>query len=262
MSTFEFTQGNMPILVSMPHNGTQIPPEIASKMTSSALKVVDTDWHLDKLYQFAKEQGCYIISPIFNRYVIDLNRSNENVNLYPGQDTTELCPTSQFNKQPIYMDGKKPSQNDINDRVENYWQPYHQQLQTVLMQIKQRFGVAFLFEAHSIKSVVPRFFNGQLADFNFGNNDGKSCSNKFVQELENWNTKNYSKVINGRFKGGFITREYADLNNNIHSLQLELSQATYMNEDTLEYDNDKAEKVQVQLSGLFQLFKEVISKLS
>lgn len=262
MSTFKFTQGTIPILVSMPHNGIQIPADIASKMTSSALKVVDTDWYLDRLYQFAQEQGCYMISPIYNRYVIDLNRSNENVNLYPGQDTTELCPTSQFNKQPIYLNGKEPSETEIEDRIEKYWKPYHQQLQLTLKQMKERFGVALLFEAHSIKSVVPRFFEGQLADFNFGNNDGKSCSDEFIQALVNWNMADYSKVINGRFKGGFITREYSDPKSNIHTLQLELSQATYLDEVSLNYHEEKAELVQVKLRELIKLFNDVILKLS
>lgn len=251
---FEFVEGTRPILISMPHNGIQIPQEQLALMTKSAKAMVDTDWYLDQLYQFAVDNGCYLINPKYSRYVIDLNRPQDDQNLYPGQDTTELCPTTQFNKQPIYQLGKEPTAHDIGERVEKYWQPYHAKLQTTLAYLKKNFGTALLFEAHSIKSEVPRFFDGKLPDFNFGDYNHNSCSNKLIDQITNWCPQGFSKVVNGRFKGGYITRAYGKPNRNIHAIQLELSQATYMDEDRLVYDAKKAEQVQPRLKQMFEVF--------
>ncbi|MDQ7050354.1 MAG: N-formylglutamate deformylase [Enterobacterales bacterium] len=260
MKTYELNHGDLPILVSMPHNGTLIPVNLQHRMTTSAKLVKDTDWYLDRLYQFTQTMGLSIIKPIYSRYVIDLNRPSDNQDLYPGQNTTELCPTTQFDLSPIYLQGQLPSQNEINQRVEQYWQPYHRALQHEIGRLVGEHGKCLLFEAHSIASLVPRFFDGQLADFNFGNNKGESSSSDLMQRIENFSTTPYSCVINGRFKGGFITRNYGVPESNIDAIQLELSQATYMHEDNLTYDQDKAERVQKRLSELFQLFKRYLDK--
>ncbi|WP_444998050.1 N-formylglutamate deformylase [Aliikangiella sp. IMCC44359] len=252
---FELIEGKLPILVSMPHNGSVIPDDIAVNMNQSALASVDTDWYMDKVYQFTIQFGCSLIKPFFSRYVIDLNRSDDDVSLYPGANTTELCPTTQFDLQPIYQTGKSPTQIDISQRIEKYWRPYHEQLARSLMAIKSQYGYALLFEAHSIRSIVPRFFSGQLPDFNFGNNDETSSCLQLTELIKQWQPVNYSKVFNARFKGGYITRHYGNPSNNIDSLQLELSQATYMNEQYLTYDNEKAEKVINEIKGLFERLK-------
>ena len=255
------SEGNVPILISMPHNGVSIPEDIANSMTESSKQVADTDWYLDRLYDFVTERGCYLIKPEYNRYVIDLNRSDKEENLYPGQDTTELCPTTQFNRQAIYKSGCLPDQKEINRRIENYWRPYHNQLKDTINKIKNEFGGALLFEAHSIRSHVPRFFKGKLPDFNFGTYDGNSCSEILSNSISEWEPKSYSKVVNGRFKGGYITREYGDPKNNIHSIQLELSQAAYMNEDNLEFEVEKASRVKMELNKMFDLFFSFIEKI-
>jgi N-formylglutamate deformylase len=256
--SFKFYQGQRPILVSMPHNGSKIPPSIAASMNKSALKSVDTDWYLDRLYKFAIDTGCYCITPFYSRYVIDLNRPETDENLYPGQNTTGLCPTSQFDLQPVYQEGKEPTPEDIQTRVESYWRPYHEKLQSTLNEIKDNFGSVLLFEAHSIKSQVPRFFDGVLPDFNFGNYNQKSCSSSLIEKLESWDCDGYSKVVNGRFKGGYITRAYGRPKEGIHSLQLELSQATYMDEINLSYDTEKANKVEKKLVQMFELFSQFV----
>jgi len=258
MKTFELNQGHLPILVSMPHNGTFIPNDLQNRMTSSALEVKDTDWFLDRLYQFVQAMGCSVIQPIYSRYVIDLNRPSNNHNLYPGQNTTELCPTTQFDLSPIYQTDQEPTQLEIKQRVEDYWMPYHQALQHEIDRIHKEHGRCLVFEAHSIASRVPRFFDGQLADFNFGNNLGKSSSLELLKEIETWSSSPYSKVVNGRFKGGYITRNYAEPKVKIDTIQLELSQATYMDEDHLSFDNEKAERVQKRLANLFQLLRQYI----
>ncbi len=242
-----------PILVSMPHNGTAIPSDIAHTMEDKALKVEDTDWYLDKLYDFVLAQGASMIVPKYSRYVIDLNRPENDENLYPGSNTTSLCPVDQFDLSPIYKKGLQPNSAEIKRRVELYWQPYHLALRQELNRIKKQFGFALLFEAHSIKSVVPRFFEGSLPDFNFGNNNGLSCGNNLINLISNWHPKGYSSVVNGRFKGGYITRAYGDPSNQVESIQLELSQATYLNEKTLSFEQAKVNKVLVVLQEMFQL---------
>ena len=256
MANFYFSAGSLPILISMPHNGTRIPESMAARMQPYALQSVDTDWYLHQLYDFATEMGCWLINPYYSRYVIDLNRPEDNRSLYPGSDTTELCPTTQFDYRPIYLEGCEPTGDEISQRIAAFWRPYHQQLQRALAQIREKFGYALLFEAHSIKSRVPRFFDGQLADFNFGNFDEKSSSRFLSDCIEsNWQDCNkdssYSQTFNGRFKGGYITRHYGDPEGRIESLQLELSQATYMNESNLEYDERKAAGVKRVLRSLF-----------
>ena len=255
---FEFVEGTHPILISMPHNGIQIPQNLLPSMTESAQTMVDTDWYLDKLYQFAVNNGCYLINPKYSRYVIDLNRSEDNENLYPGQDTTGLCPITQFDKQPIYS-GQPPSDADIDERITKFWRPYHDKLSITIDELKKQFGNVLLFEAHSIKSVVPRFFEGRLPDFNFGTNNDASCSELLTEKISLWQPNGYSKVVNGRFKGGYITRHYGEPEKGVHALQLELSQATYMNELELSIDRTKFEKVQLELENMFNVFEEFLA---
>ena len=251
-ASFTLIKGRVPLLISMPHNGQNIPDDIAATMQPNALKVPDTDWYIDKLYDFAQALGAYIIIPKYSRYVIDLNRNKTNENLYPGANSTELCPTSAFDLTPIYLDGKEPSQSKIERRIEQYWQPYHSALNTTLNEIKQQFGQAVLLEAHSILSKVPRFFTGSLPDFNFGTAEGTSCHRQLINRVEQLDFSPYTTITNGRFKGGFITRQYGKPADNIHALQLELSQRTYMFEPTDQYHQQEADKVKVKLQMLVE----------
>jgi N-formylglutamate deformylase len=250
ISSYTLIKGSKPLLISMPHNGSAIPDDISQSMTEVGKSSIDTDWHKDKLYDFAKALGAYILMPRYSRYVIDLNRDPHGMELYPGANSTELCPTSSFDLEPLYIEGQQPTEAEIKRRVELYWQPYHQAIKDTLAEIKAEFGKAVLLEAHSIRSHVPRFFEGQLPDFNFGTSDGKSCSPELVSQVEDLDFAPYSQVTNGRFKGGYITREYGQPSQNIHSIQLELSQATYMKEPTNIYDDAKAEQVQPKLIAL------------
>ena len=249
-ATYTFIQGSTPLVISMPHNGQALPDDIAAIMTDEGKRVADTDWYKDKLYDFAKALGANIIIPHFNRYVIDLNRDPDGIDLYPGADNTELCPTTAFNSQLLYLKGSPPDIAEQQRRVEQYWQPYHQVLANTLAKLKAEFGKAVLLEAHSIKSVVPRFFEGQLPDFNFGNANGESCSAKLIDAISSLDYFPYSQVVNGRFKGGYITRAYGKPDENIHALQLELSQRTYMDESTFSYDEQLAQQVKPKLEQL------------
>ena len=247
---FELQQGHVPLLISMPHNGELIPDDIAVNMTDKAKQVADTDWYKDKLYDFAKSLGAYIIKPNFSRYVIDLNRDPQGVDLYPGANSTELCPTTAFDLSSLYLDGKQPDEAEVQSRIQTYWHPYHQALKTTLSEMQNKFGVAVLLEAHSILSKVPRFFEGQLPDFNFGSADGKCCSAALVEKLNGIDFLPYSKVVNGRFKGGYITRAYGQPQQNIHAIQLELSQRTYLDESDFSYQPQLAEQVKPKLKAL------------
>lgn len=229
---FVFHQGTRPLLVSMPHVGTWLPPGIASRLTPQARQVHDTDWHLDRLYDFAAGLGASILQATHSRYVVDLNRPPDNANLYPGQDTTGLCPKDTFDGTPVYQDGEAPDDAEIAARREATWHPYHAQLTGELARIRSRHGVAVLWDAHSIRSVVPRFFEGRLPDFNLGTASGASCDPALAGKVLAiaGAAPGYTAVLNGRFKGGHITRHYGQPDRGVHAIQLEMAQCTYMQE--------------------------------
>lgn len=233
MEPFRFQAGSSPLLVSMPHVGTHIPPALAADMTEAGLGVPDTDWHVDRLYDFLGELGAGVIQATHSRYVIDLNRSPSGTALYAGQRNTELCPTSCFDDRPIYKEGKAPDAVAVAERRERYWQPYHDRLAAELAAIRGRHGYALLFDAHSIRSRVPRFFEGRLWDLNLGTGDGAAASPTVSQAVTAAaaGAEGYTSVLNGRFKGGYITRTYGRPLERIEALQLELAQITYMDED-------------------------------
>jgi N-formylglutamate deformylase len=257
---FHFTQGQVPLLISMPHVGTSIPEEIAQTMTIVARQKADTDWHLPQLYNMLKDLGASLIHAEYSRYVIDLNRPSDDMNLYPGQDTTGLCPVDTFLKQPLYEIGQAPDDAEVQRRVALYWQPYHQQLQAELRRLRQLHGAVVLWDAHSIASRVPRFFSGRLPDLNFGTADNKSCAPGLQSLLENtvlsatsMGANNYSHVFNGRFKGGYITRQYGQPAQHCHAVQLEMSQCIYMDESLpFTYRADLAAQVQPLLKQLLE----------
>jgi N-formylglutamate deformylase len=243
-------QRDGPIILSMPHTGEAIPADIAQSMTSDALLVEDTDWKMHWLYDFADTLNITIIQPHYSRYVIDLNRDPSGTSLYPGADTTELCPSTTFKKQPIYKTGSQVSADEEERRIAKYWKPYHMALQNEIARVSNIHPSILLFEAHSIASIVPRFFEGQLPDFNWGTNDGATAHQSISNVLDDIDYGQYTTIKNGRFKGGFITRNYANKNQGINTLQLELSQATYMDESSLQYNHKKAEHVKTVLRNI------------
>lgn len=196
-----------------------------------------------------------MIVPAYSRYVVDLNRPPDDVSLYPGQNTTGLCPLVQFSGEPVYLPGQKPAPDEIAGRVKRYWRPYHDALTAEIQRIKSVHGRVVLWEGHSIRSVVPFLFDGRLPDFNLGTADGMSCTaglqRKLVTELES--QRKFSFVANGRFKGGYITRHYADSINGVDAIQLELAQCNYMDEDSFEYRETKAREVQQAIRAMLEI---------
>ena len=233
MQAFHFHAGSQPLLISMPHVGTYVPPALAARLTDAAQQVPDTDWHLERLYGFAKALGASLLIATHSRYVIDLNRDPSGASLYPGQSVTGLCPVDDFDDLPLYRDPQDvPGETEIAERRDSIWQPYHQQLQAELARLKSVHGKAVLWDAHSIRSVLPRFFEGKLPDLNLGSGNGTSCDPALSTELLAIaaSAPGYTAVLNGRFKGGFITRQYGQPAQNIHAIQLEMTQCSYMQE--------------------------------
>ncbi len=226
------TRGTAPLLVSFPHAGTEIPPELAARMTPEALQRADVDWHLPRLYDFVQAMGASTISARFARHVIDLNRPPEDASLYPGQDVTGLLPLDTFRKQPLYLPGRAPDGAEAAQRLARYWQPYHAALREELDRLRAFHGHVVLWDAHSIASVMPRFFDGKLPDLNLGSADGRSCAPPLQAAVERVMAaqSQFTSVSNGRFKGGHITRHYGQPEIGLHALQLEICQSTYMDE--------------------------------
>ncbi len=247
-------RGTAPLLVSVPHDGTRVPDDIAARLTGSARRVPDTDWHVARLYAFARELGASVLVPMHSRYVIDLNRSEDDVSLYPGQNTTGLCPVVQFTGEPVYRDGEAPGEAEVRSRVERYWRPYHDALRGELDRLREVHGRAVLWEGHSIKGELPFLFGGRLPDLNLGTANGASCSPQLQSRLEGVLTAQdeYDFIANGRFKGGYITRHYGDPAGGIDAVQLEISQRIYMDEHTFAYDDAKAERAQAIIRQLLQ----------
>ncbi|MBC2679306.1 N-formylglutamate deformylase [Pseudomonas baltica] len=256
--TFELHQGVGPLLISMPHVGTLLPDELKAHYSLVGQAVDDTDWHIHELYDFAVALGASTLRPRFSRYVIDLNRPADGASLYPGQNTTGLCPLTTFDDVPLYQPGHEPDDAQIAQRLEHYWQPYHRALQQQLDRIKAIHGYALLWDAHSIRSVIPHLFEGQLPVFNFGTANGSACAPGIGEQLlavAERLAPQLPAVLNGRFKGGYITRQYGHPAQGVHAVQLELAQRAYMQE-TAPYglQADKVETLQPVLRALIERF--------
>ena len=254
METFHLHRGTAPLLVSLPHNGSFIPADIAGRMHALALVSPDSDWHVDLLYDFAVGLGASVIKPLASRYVVDLNRPADGHALYPGRTETGLVPTTMFDGAPIYRDGEAPAPDETAARVEQYWRPYHSALAAEIARMRDAHERIVLWEGHSIRAVVPMLFEGRLPDLNLGTADGSSCDRSLqaslAEQLEAQHR--YTHVVNGRFKGGYITRAFGKPDGGVHAVQLELAQVNYMDEKTFAYDAAKAAQLKQILHPLLQ----------
>ena len=253
--TYTLHTGHAPLLISLPHDGSEIPAALAARMTPSARRAPDTDWHVSRLYAIAADLGASILAPRYSRYVIDLNRPTDDTSLYPGQNTTGLCPTKRFTGDPVYQEGEEPTPGEVAGRIERYWHPYHAALRSELERLHSRHGRVVLWEGHSIRgSELPFLFEGRLPDLNLGTADGASCSRGLQARLEGVLAAqtDYDWIANGRFKGGYITRHYGDPVRGIEAVQLEMSQRVYMDEHSFEYLPDRAARVQAVIHKLLE----------
>lgn len=251
--TYTLHPGHRPLLLSLPHVGTEIPPHLQEHFTPQALAVEDTDWLLEPLYDFAHELGASVLVPRYSRYVIDLNRPPENTPMYAGANNTELCPTRNFDGVPLYRDGAAPGPADIDMRRHTYWAPYHQALADELARLKAVHGHALLFDGHSIKSHCPWLFEGKLPDLNLGTASGASCDPGLRAALDDvlLAQRDYTHVVDGRFKGGYITRRYGQPEAGVHAVQLEMCWSCYMHEaPPWQIDPARAQRLQPVLKSL------------
>jgi N-formylglutamate deformylase len=232
VNIYDLHRGSLPLLISIPHAGTFVPEDIARRFSLAGSHLADTDWHVDKLYDFARELGASILTANYSRYVVDLNRAPDSSSLYESSPTSPVCPTQTFAGESIYTAGTEPKETEIASRVAQYWQPYHQQLAAELARMREQHSYALLWDAHSIASEVPSLFAGVLPEFNFGTRDDASCPRAVADQLLDLvgTDGKFGAVLNGRFKGGYITLNYGRPANNVYAVQLELSRRVYMDE--------------------------------
>ena len=230
---YDLARGDSPLVVDVPHAGTHVPDALATRISAAARAVPDTDWHVEKLYAFARVTGATLMCATHSRYVVDLNRDPRGVALYPGADNTELCPTRTFDNEPIYGPGDEPTGREVEARVDTWFAPYHAALAAEIERVRGRHGYAVLLDGHSIRSRVPRFFEGRLPDLNLGTAEGASCD-AGVRALATdvlATARGFTHVVDGRFKGGYVTRHYGRPDRGVHALQLEMVQEAYMAEE-------------------------------
>lgn len=259
---YEFLSGRLPLLISVPHDGREIPDAIAEKMTPQGRAIPDTDWHVAKLYEFAADLGANILVANYSRYVVDLNRSSDDSPLYAGQLATGLCPSETFSGEAIYSRGAVDTR-ERKCRIEQFWQPYHERLQACLDELRDKFGYALLWDAHSIPGNVPRLFDGELPLLNLGSNDGLSTTPSVQASVfEVAAGSPFSAVLNGRFKGGYITRHYGHPKSAVHALQLEISQRAYMDEASLQVSPQKLARLRVTLREMLACYLHTVQSHS
>ncbi|KAF0228304.1 MAG: hypothetical protein FD175_2085 [Beijerinckiaceae bacterium] len=224
-------RGNAPLVISLPHTGTIIPDAYATDLVSPWLARKDADWWIETLYDFAAGLDTTIVRTGISRTVIDVNRDPSGMSLYPGQATTELCPTTTFDGQPLYRAGALFSPQEIDKRYRAYFAPYHAALKAELNRLRTDHRAVVLYDCHSIRSTIPRLFEGELPNFNLGTNSGASCAEALTRGVEAiCDRTGFSRVTNGRFKGGYITRSLGAPERGIHALQMELACRGYMRE--------------------------------
>ncbi|HEV3181292.1 MAG TPA: N-formylglutamate deformylase [Steroidobacteraceae bacterium] len=230
-------QGAAPLLLCMPHTGTMIPPEIESRLVSPWLARKDTDWWIDRLYEFVFELGASVVRTSVSRTVIDCNRDPSGASLYPGQATTELCPTTSFDGELLYRTGAAPQPPEIAARRADYFEPYHRAVSGEIARLRALHPLIVLYDCHSIRSAVPRLFTGTLPHFNIGTFAGASCAPALTSRIE-WLCDHgpFSRVTNGRFKGGYTTRHYGRPQEGVHAVQMELACRGYLREPQGEVD--------------------------
>ena len=252
MNPFIVKEGDSPVVLGMPHGGTDIPDRLAPRYNDLGLEMSDTDWWIDKLYVGLLDNPT-VVRATFSRFVIDANRDPSGASLYPGQNTTGTCPTTTFDDVQIYLEGQEPSEDEIAGRVEKFHAPYHNALAEQLERARAKHGVVVLYDCHSIRSNIPFLFEGELPVFNIGTNGGITCGPQIEAAVENVcaAADGYDYALNGRFTGGWTTRRYGQPDNNMHAIQMELGQRAYMDEfPPWNYRPDLADGVRHYLKDL------------
>lgn len=263
MNPVDVIRSDGPVVLGMPHTGTWLPDEVFSRLNVNGRLLADTDWHIDRLYDGLLPDAT-VVRAVFHRYVIDPNRDPKGASLYPGQNTTGLVPMSDFDGLDIW--NQPPDEREIDARIKQFHAPYHQALSAELFRVRERHGVAILYDCHSIRSTIPHLFEGRLSDFNIGTADSASCALAVADEVQKNCEKadGYTYILNGRFKCGWTTRRYGWPPNGIHAIQMELAQSTYLASESMpfDYDQEQAGRVRGHLRAILQALERLAPELA
>lgn len=252
-------RGDAPLIVAFPHTGTQIPEPIERRLLSPWLARKDADWWVHRLYDFVTDLGATTVRTDISRTVIDVNRDPTGASLYPGQATTGLCPLVTFDGEALYQPGEEPDSSEIAGRRDTYFRPYHETLEAEIARLKKSHGEVMLYDAHSIRSLIPRLFDGELPHLNLGTDNGRTCSPALeAVAADACSRSGFTSVLNGRFRGGWTTRRYGKPETGVHAIQMELACRTYMDEPLQatpanwppDFDPQRAQKSRQALSRL------------
>lgn len=255
MTPVTIKKGTSPIVLGLPHTGTFVPDDIAAKLNDNGRKLADTDWHIGQLYDGLLE-GATAVRANFHRYVIDANRDPEGVSLYPGQNTTDLVPLTDFDGLDIWE--TPPTDAEIAHRLATFHTRYHDALSRELDRVHATHGYAILFDCHSIRSRIPFLFDGPLPIFNIGTNSGVTCDPRIEHLVTDIaKSSGHETVLNARFKGGWTTRRYGTPSSGYHAIQLEIAQRAYLTTEVPPwlYDPKKSE-------GLRDVLRPILKALS
>ena len=264
MSVVEVRRGNSPVIIGLPHTGTLVPQDVASRLNENGRLLADTDWHIERLYDGLLADATYVRAT-FHRYVIDANRDPAGKSLYPGQNTTGLIPLTDFDGKSIWMPGQDPTDVDIAVRLARFHRPYHQAFEAEIARVKALHGVAVIYDCHSIRSLIPYLFEGRLPDFNIGTDNGATCDpaiEAITRSLAS-QADGFTSILNGRFKGGWTTRHYGKPETGVHAIQMELAQSSHLSTEAppFAYDEGKAAKMRVHLRAILQAIEEIAFEL-
>ena len=253
MGVFELRQGASPVILGLPHTGTNMPDDVWDRLNDNGRMLADTDWHIHELYDGLLADAT-MVRATFHRYVIDANRDPSGASLYPGQNTTGLVPDSDFDGKPIWKSGAEPTADDIAARLRDFHAPYHAALKAEIDRVKAIHGIAILYDCHSIRSHIPYLFEGKLPDFNIGTDGCRTCDTRIEQAVVHATeaAEGYTSVLNGRFKGGWTTRHYGKPERQVHAIQMELAQSTHLSAEAppFAYDAAKAERLRIHLKDI------------
>lgn len=257
---YEISRGSSPVILAFPHTGTNVPADIWGRLNDNGRLLADTDWHIHQLYA-GLLPDVTTVRATFHRYVIDANRDPSGASLYPGQNTTGLVPTSDFDGNPIWKDGEEPSDADIALRRDNFHRRYHAALEAEIERVRAEHGVAVLYDCHSIRSLIPFLFEGRLPDFNIGTDGGTTCDPAIEQAVVDVTAAadGYSSVLNGRFRGGWTTRHYGKPGTGVHAIQMELAQISHLATEAppFAYDAAKADRLRIHLKQLLERIETI-----
>ncbi len=246
----------VPIILSVPHCGTDFPDEIRNDYVPEMMAAPDdTDWFVHQLYNFATELGITIIHAKYSRWAIDLNRDPESAPLYDdGRIITGLTTTTDFFGKSIYIsDDRIPDQKEVERRLTEYYWPYYNKIQDLLDERLATFGKALLWDAHSIRHFVPTIRKEIFPDMILGNNDETTAHPELIETaLHGLTSGKFGVNHNTPFKGGHITRYFGKPEQNIHALQLEMNKILYMDDEERNFHEERANEMRAVLKPTFE----------